>query len=31
MQEPLKMDDGNWIMAGFAGGLPGSPSAMAMI
>jgi len=23
MQEPLKMDDGNWIMAGFAGGLPG--------
>jgi len=23
MQEPLRMDDGNWIMSGFAGGLPG--------
>ena len=23
MQEPLQMDDGNWIMSGFAGGLPG--------
>ena len=23
MQEPLKMQDGNWIMSGFGGGLPG--------